>query len=488
MAIAKREMLVALINSLDRAEKRFFTAHYQRRGTGEDDKFYQLFVHLCKGGDPTNLAFRQQVGVDSPGKMANLQRHLYAQIMESLRRQHRRHDHVIQVQEDLDYAHLLYSRGLHLQTLLLLKKAKVQAKAFHLDLHHILILEFEKRIEGRHITRSEEGRMIELIKESKERHEIQETTTRLTNLQLGLQRYFIEKGHIMSGEERQRFHQLYYHNFTGPAFALATFRERISHQRARFWYHYCTLELEEAAACTRAWVAIFDEDVNVRLRDLNLYLKGIDRCLMLAFFRNLPEEHREWRLALQTFLDGLSKGQLSPSAALQSNFLHLRARLNQLLLEKIAPDDYPALSQRIDVLVGVDRHKQYLLRFKFACLLVRNGKFDDALDHLNRILDDRKPLRLDVMIYTRLLFICCHHRLGNTELVGYAINNLARYLGRIEYSGAYPRLVLRLLRSLHRRNPPDEALADFRGGIAQLTASGFERRELRYLEVEEILM
>lgn len=486
MAIAKREMLVALINSLDRAEKRFFTANYQRRGKGGDDKFYQLFVHLRKGGDPTDVAFRSRIGVDDPGKMANLQRHLYSQLMESLRRQHRRHDQVVQVQEDLDYAHLLYKRGLHLQALLLLKKAKAQVRAFHLDLHHILILDMEKMIEGRHITRTEEGRMFDLMQESKERQEIQEVTTRLTNLQLGLQRYFIDKGHVVSPEERSRFHQLYYHHFTGPAFAKATFRERISLQRARFWYHYCTLELAEAAACTHAWVAIFDEDENVRLHDLNLYLKGIDRCLMLAFFRCLPEEHRKWQRVLETFVAGLSQAQLSPNAALQSNFLHLRARLNQLLLDH-ETGDYPELAQCIDALVGVDRHKQQVLHYKLACLLVRDGNFNDSLDHLNIILDDRKPLRTDLMIYTRLLFIICHHRLGNTELVGYSINNLARYLGRVNYPATHPRLMLRLLRSLHRRNSPTEALANFRENVAQLVASGFERRELRYLEVGDLL-
>lgn len=486
MAIAKREMLVALISSLGRAEKRFFTAHYQRQGKGGDDKFYQLFVHLSKGGDPTDTAFRRKIGVNSPGKMANLQRHLYGQLMESLRRQHRRHDQVIQIQEDLDYAHLLYERGLYLQALILLRKAKVQARTYHLDLHHILILELEKMIEGRHITRSQEGRMLDLMNESKQRQEIQDVTCRLTNLQLNLQRYFIENGHVMNPEAGRRFQQLHYHHFSGPAFARATFRERISHQRARFWYHYCTLELEKAADCASAWVMVFDGDEEVRLRDLNLYLKGLDRCLMLSFFIGLPDKHREWRQLLETFLAGIPPGQLTSSAALQSKYLHLRARLNELLLDHKS-GDYAELARRIDALIGVDRHKQQVLRYKLAFLLARAGNFNDALDHLNEVLNDRKPLRSDVMVYARLLFICCHHRLGNTDLVGYTINNLARYLGRVEYPANYPRLVLRLLRSLHRRNPAGGALADFRQKVAELTASGFERRELRYLEVAEIL-
>jgi len=487
MAIAKREMLVALINSLDRTEKRFFTSHYQRRGTGEDDKFYQLFAHLSKGGDPKDVAFRRQIGVDNPGKMANLQRHLYGHLMESLQRQHRRHDKLLQVQEALDYAHLLYNRGLHLQALLLLKKAKVKARAYHLDLHHILILEMEKMIEGRHITRSQKGQMTRLVAESKQRQDIQEVTTRLSNLQLGLQRYFIEKGHVTSPEEARRFKQLYYHHFSAPSFTQATFRERINFHRAHFWYHYCTLQLKEASECAKAWVAVFDEDANVRLRDLNLYLKGLDRCLMLSFFCHQPEEHREWSQVLADFLDELSPEQLLPSAAIQSDFLRLRSSLNQLLLDHEI-GDYSKLADQIEALSGVDRHKQQVLRYKLACLLARDGKFNRSLDYLILILDDRTPLRADVMIYARLLFICCHHRLGNNDLVGYTINNLARFLVRAEYAATYPRLILRLLRGLRRGSSPAEAIADFRDRVGELTALGLEHRELRYLQVEVFLI
>ncbi len=486
MAIAKREMLVALINSLDRAEKRYFTAHYDRSGKNKKDKFYQLFLHLSGGGDPTDVTFRRRIGVDDAGKMANLQRHLYGQLMESLRRQHRSHDQVIQVQENLDYAHLLYRRGLPLQALAILKKAKSTVRADHLDLHHILILEMEKMIQAAHITRSGGDRMRGLITESQRRQEIQTVTTRLSNLQLGMHRYFIDNGHIRNAEEAARFYHTYTPQLADIQLEQVTFRERIALQRAQFWYHYCRLELREAARRTGNWVALIREDANTCLTNLPLYLKGMDRCLMLAFLRDRPEEHRDLARSLQSTLADLPVSRMPRDSALQFQFLHPRTRLNELLLNKESADLH-SFAKSINTVDGVDRHKCQMLHYKLAVLLVRAGDRAGSLDHLNPILDDRKPLRHDLVIYARLLFIYCHLRLGNGELAGYAINNLTRYLTRVSYPSTYPRVLITLLRNMRSGKLGRRALKDFDQRVANLRATGYETRELRYLPADILL-
>lgn len=489
MAIAKRELLSALIKSLDRSEKRFFTSHYQRRDKEEDDKYYRLFQFLSLGGDPAAPEIRAELGVNDAGQMANLQRHLYGLLLESLRRQHRRHDPVIQVQEELDYAHLLYDRGLYLEALVLLKRAKQQAKALHLDLHHILILEFEKMIESRHITRSVEGRMVALTEESRQRQTIQDMTTRLSNLQLTLQRYFIEQGHVSGLAEAQRFHQMFYHNFTGPFFGRSTFRERIGRYRALYWYHYCMMQLDEAAIHAHTWVEEFAKEEALRLRDVSLYLKGLDRCLTLAFFRDMQKEHQACFTRLVLFTDSLPGNRQSRNILRQNKLLHLRTRLNQLLLEdapELTEKDSRGFHRAIEGLSGIDRHKKQVLWFKLGALLALTGRYSKALDRLEPILNDRQPLRYDVVIYAKILFLLCHFQLGNRELAGYGINNLARYLRRIDYPCQYPRLLVTMLRSLLRGVPPQETLTALKQEAVTLREEGSERRELRYFPLEKL--
>lgn len=491
MAIAKKETLIALIESMDAAEKRFFTSHYQKRGGGEDDMFYRLFIHISAGGSPADEKIRQSLGVTDSGKMANLQRHLYGQLLESLRRQHRKRTRTIEVREQIDYASLLYSRGLYLQALQLLGKAKILAKSLHLDLHHLLIVEFEKMIESRHITRAETKRMESLLAESKERERIHRSTIQLSNLQLRLQRHFIIFGHVGNAAQAKSFKEKYHKSLVVAPDNAATFRERIGILRGRFWYHYNMLQLKEAANCAGDWVFEFKDRSIVREEDIGLYLKGLDRCLLLSFFRSSALEHQGQLAYLERVINGLPKNQQAQNTRLLGDFLLLRARLNQRLLNRSdqakTVEEHAELAQAINHCTGVDRHKKQVLYYKLAALCVRAGLHSEAIDYLNLVLNDNKPLRADLRVYSRLLFLFCQHFLGNKDLVGYGINNLARYLGRIDYPSIYPRLSLQLLRDLRRGLPNAEARNAFTSELMIEDFATYSLREVRYLNVLEII-
>ena len=343
----------------------------------------------------------------------------------------------------------------------------------------------EKTIQATHITRSGGDRMRELIAESRRRQEIMSLTTRLSNLQLGLHRYFIDNGHIRTPEEADRFHQTYAPQLADIQIEQATFREQIAYEHAQFWYHYCRLELPQAARRTHNWVALIERDANTYLTNLPLYLKWMDRCLMLAFLRDHPEEHRQLALSLQSASTILPVDQMPRDSAIQFQFLHLRTRLNEILLRN-EPADLQPLAHSITSVEGVDRHKCQVLHYKLAILLVRNGDFAASLDHLNPILDDRKPLRHDLVIYARLLFIFCHLRLGNGELASYTINNLTRYLTRVNYPSTYPRVLIALLRHLRNGNLGQRAEQDFQQRLERLRQTGYEIRELRYLPADTL--
>ena len=91
--------------------------------------------------------------------LSNLKRHLYKQILISLRLIYIQKNIDIQIREQLDFARILYGKGLYMQSLKLLERIKRTALEHHQDVLHLEILEFQKMIEARHITRS---RMVEI--------------------------------------------------------------------------------------------------------------------------------------------------------------------------------------------------------------------------------------------------------------------------------------------------------------------------------------
>ena len=99
-------------------------------------------------------------------QLPNIKAHLYGELLIALRLLYSEKNTEIQIRDQIDFARILYNRGLILQALKILEKVKVTAKS---NSHFILmqdILQFEKDIESRHITRSLKGRAGILISET----------------------------------------------------------------------------------------------------------------------------------------------------------------------------------------------------------------------------------------------------------------------------------------------------------------------------------
>ena len=91
-------------------------------------------------------------------QLANLKANLYRQLLSSLRMYHAGHNLDIQLHEQLDFARVLYNRGLYQHSLRMLEKVKATARQAEMRHIVLLALEFEKLIEGQYITRSIRGR------------------------------------------------------------------------------------------------------------------------------------------------------------------------------------------------------------------------------------------------------------------------------------------------------------------------------------------
>ena len=182
MPISQTGQLFSLVKSLTKSEKRNFRLYVNRLGEGNATLYVQLFDLLDKQAvlDETQI-FRGIAGLNR-GQYSNLKRHLYSQIMVSLEQLHKQKRADIKIRELLNYAHILYGKGLYLQSLKILQKAKTAADRHHYDLHYLSILEFEKKIQSRHITRMGAAHSLALVEESETRAAQIAGTLSLSNL------------------------------------------------------------------------------------------------------------------------------------------------------------------------------------------------------------------------------------------------------------------------------------------------------------------
>ena len=115
--------LFVLIKSLSKAEKRHFRL-YAKRNFGEKNvKFLKLFDALDKQEQHNPERIKLLFPKSTKSALSNLRAHLYEQLLISLSLLHR-NEASVKVHELLSFANVLYSKGLYLQSLEQLKKAR----------------------------------------------------------------------------------------------------------------------------------------------------------------------------------------------------------------------------------------------------------------------------------------------------------------------------------------------------------------------------
>ena len=125
------DALFQLVKSLEKSEKRNFKLYVGRNTGSEALKVVQLFDAL----DKLELYDEELLLKKTPSikkqQLSNSKAHLYRQILASLRLIKHEDNIDIQLHEQMDYARILYNKGLYLQSLKVLDKMKEMARENH---------------------------------------------------------------------------------------------------------------------------------------------------------------------------------------------------------------------------------------------------------------------------------------------------------------------------------------------------------------------
>ena len=195
------DSLFQLVQSLEKSEKRNFKLYIKRSSGNEDLKIIELFDALDKLKEYDEALLLKKLPSIKKPQLSNIKVHLYKQLLASLRLLKSADSIDLQLNEQFDYAHILYKKGLFSQSLKILDKAKETAKANQKFNFLTLVLALEKRIEMLHITRSMQSRAEQLSAETVEVTGRIDMVAKLSNLALQLYSWFIKNGHARNEDD-----------------------------------------------------------------------------------------------------------------------------------------------------------------------------------------------------------------------------------------------------------------------------------------------
>ncbi len=428
-----RDILFRLIKSLTKAEKRSFRLYVNRFSANMDPKFVQLFDVLDRLEEYDEQQLLSRLPEVEKPQLANLKRHLYQQILISLRLIHIKKNIDIQIREQLDFARILYGKGLYMQALKLLGRIKPIAVNHHQDLLHLEILEFEKTIEARHITRSRtvENKMETLLEETEKRSRVIYRGSLYSNFNIQIQGWFIQYGHAKASTDRKAIRA--YYQLMLPKYGSEeslTFNERINLYQAKMWYHYILLDFPSARTAAKNWINLLNLYEQIRVKDPDLFIRGMYYLLLFYFLEEQVAEYPRYLNQFKGFIEE-QQDQFNPNSQMLAQVYLVLSELNLHYLQGTYRKGL-ALVPKVEETIreygpSMDEHRILVLYYKLAYLHFGCGEYEKAIDYLNRIILERSAfLREELHYFSALLYLVCLLELGWLDRIEYHLSAAKR--------------------------------------------------------------
>ena len=477
-----------LIHSLQKSEKRNFKLYVQRNSSSPDLKIVQLFDALDKMKEYDEKELINKTVSIKREQLSNMKAHLYRQILASLRVLETNENIDIQLHEQLDYARILYNKGLYLQSLKILDRVKENAKDHNQVSFLIEVLFLEKKIESLHITRSMQDRADALTSESNETNIQLIRLTSLSNLALQLYSWYIKNGHARNDEDEKEVENYFHEHLTEDVKNPEGFYERLYYNQSYCWYAFIRQDYLLYYRYTQKWVDLFTEDPGMMEIETANYIKGLHNLLNAHFtLRNYSGFNKTIQL-LESFRDSDIVKQNNNNEVQVFVYLYI-AKISQHFLEGTFKEGLaivPEISQQLkDFSIYLDHHRVLVFYYKIASLYFGAGDFGTAIDYLNKIINWKVDLRTDLQCYARLLHLISHYELGNFQLLEYLIKSVYRFMAKMKNFSLVEEEVFNFLRksfylSAKKLQPEFEKLLNT---IKRLEKSKFETRAFAYLDI-----
>ena len=444
------DALFQLIHSLQKGEKRNFKLYVKRNSSKEDLKIIQLFDVLDRMPVYDEVQLLKKAPAIKKQQLSNMKAHLYKQILSSLRLLESDQNIDIQLHEQLDHARILYNKGLYLQSLKLLQRAKELAKAHNQISFLIQVLFLEKKIESLHITRSLHDRAQELTIEANQVNENLLLVTRLSNLSLELYGWYIKNGHARNENDAAMLTTFFREQLPPNAGSVTGFYQKLYLFQSYCWYAFIMQDFLMYYRYTQKWIDLFYEQPLMIEIETTHYIKGMHNLLNAHFdLRNYGKFEETLKLFEEFAASDLV--HRSDNNNVQTFVYLYIAKLNQHFIKgsfREGLEMVPYIEEKMQEYgMYLDMHRVLVFYYKIASLYFGSGQFEKAIDYLNRIINWKVDLRNDLQCYARLLHLISHYEIGNYDILEHLIKSVYRFMARLENLSRVEEAIFRFLRN-----------------------------------------
>lgn len=482
------DILFQLIKSLEKAEKRHFKLYIKRSSGNDDLKVVTLFDVLDKMQEYDEaLILKKMKGVTKP-QLANLKTHLYKQVLASLRLLKTSDNVDLQLSEQLDDARLLYNKGLKLQALRILERAKEMARANQKFNFLVQAISLEKKIETLHITRTGTEKTMQMAEEALQISSHIYRVTKLSNLALLLYRWYVINGHARNQEDEKAVKAYFKEQLPEDIQAVDGFYEKLYLYQSYCWYAFIRQDFLMYYRYSQKWVDLYKEQPFMVSVETGHYIKGVHTLLNAHFdLRNFTQFEK----VLQEFENYATTEVANKYENFRTHTsIYINtAKINWHLMTGTFNKGValiPHVEEKLEeYALSVDSHRILVFNYKFALLHFGNGNYEAAIDYLHKIIHGSQDLRADLQSYARLLHLMSHYELGNFDIMDSLTKSVYRFMAKMKNLTVVEEEMFKFIKATFKVSPREiqPYFSDLLKRIKHLEKNRFETRAFAYLDV-----
>lgn len=488
MTKTQKDNLFQLIKSLSKSEKRQFKLYVGRLGVNSDSKFLNLFNFLDKASAYDETAILKS-NVVKKQQLANIKAHLYKQILISLKLSPSHQDVRSQIREQLDFASILYHKGLYKQSLKILDKAKELAVTNEEKNLAYQVVELEKVIESQYITRSISNRADELSIQAKELSHLNVIASKLSNLSLQLYSIILKTGYVKNEQESLEIQE--YFNKRLPKFDIEKlgFREKLWLYKAYLWYSFLTQDFLNCYKYATKWVQLFYDNPKMIHSNPVFFLKGNNYLLESLFFVRRGGKFEKALVDFEEIVKGENFPKNNNIDALGFLYLNLH-KINLYFIKgnfdeglAIIPQIESELTQYIN---RIDEHHVMVFYYKFASMYFGSGDNEKCIFYLNKIISNKSlSMREDLLCFSRILNLVAHYEAGFDYHIETLLRSTYKFLLKMNDLHEVQKEMIKFIKNLQNVYPHEikKAFVDLHAKLKTFEDDPYESRAFLYLDI-----
>jgi len=483
-----KDNLFVLIKSLTKSEKRQFKLYVGRMDSNEDSKFLKLFNLLDKMESYSeDLILKNKIV--SKLQLSNLKAHLYKQILISLRLNPQHKNVKLHIRSQIDFATILYQKGLYKQSLKILDKAKSFALKYDENASAYEIVEFEKLIESLYVTRSLSNRTNELVSQTNHLREQNEIYSNLSNISLQLYEKLIKAGYAKSDDESKEIKKFFKQKIKSFNIGELGFRETLIYYQIWVWYSLLIQDFLSSYKYASKWIDTFNKSPEMIAIHPVFYLKGYNFLLEALALIKYPSKFKN---RLNDLINVVEDKSFPRNQNL--NALIFIYKYNNLFNLYVLEGDFKDSIKIIPkVLEGIDENKNFidhhhimLLYFKIACMYFTVNDYDNCIKYVNMIMKNKNiKMREDLQCFTRILNLIAHWEAGHDYNLDKIIRETYNYLDKMNDLHEVQKTILKYLNGLENIYPGEIKgfLRNLHSELKKFEDDPYEKRAFLYLDI-----